>query len=297
MEFAADRRGRDVRATDRILKPEWRSRSPPGLHTLTVAFLTLPSHAVTVQHPAPGMHGRDPVPSAGRRLPLFGAVSRRALVCTRASALNWRTEANWTNGMLAQSVSKEDLLRLREALDQVSYGILLLDADFRAQFINRAFRGIWALPDEVADANPTFAELLEHGFRTTNSNLSPEALDEYVAGRLEHLCSGEGEARELRLGDGRVLRFEATVLRSGGRMVSYADVTDQVRAAEELQRLSSTDELTGLWNRRHFFGHAHRELERFQRYGRPLSVCMLDVDRFKSVNDRFGHAAGDAVPQ
>src|ERR1700722_17744090 len=55
------------------------------------------------------------------------------------------------------------------------------------------------------------------------------------------------------------------------------------------------DGLTSLFNRRHFEELARAEWARFQRYGRPLSLLVIDVDKFKSINDRFGHEAGDLV--
>lgn len=63
----------------------------------------------------------------------------------------------------------------------------------------------------------------------------------------------------------------------------------------EVQQLAITDELTGLYNRRHFFELAEREFDRARRYGRPLATIMLDVDHFKQVNDTYGHAVGDQV--
>jgi diguanylate cyclase (GGDEF)-like protein len=65
--------------------------------------------------------------------------------------------------------------------------------------------------------------------------------------------------------------------------------------AQDLAKLAAVDGLTGLYNRRHFDGLARAELARCQRYMRPLAILMLDVDHFKLVNDRFGHAAGDGV--
>jgi diguanylate cyclase (GGDEF)-like protein/PAS domain S-box-containing protein len=64
---------------------------------------------------------------------------------------------------------------------------------------------------------------------------------------------------------------------------------------EELRRLSDTDPLTGVLNRRGFLKVAQRELKRLRRYGRPLALIALDLDHFKRVNDRFGHDAGDML--
>src|SRR5581483_10137424 len=61
----------------------------------------------------------------------------------------------------------------------------------------------------------------------------------------------------------------------------------------QLERLATTDTLTGLYNRRHFLSALEAEWSRFQRYYRSLSVLMIDIDHFKTVNDRFGHAVGD----
>ena len=67
-------------------------------------------------------------------------------------------------------------------------------------------------------------------------------------------------------------------------------------ASRELQRLATTDELTGLPNRRHFLARLKEESDRATRFReRSLSVAMADADHFKRVNDTYGHAAGDAV--
>ncbi|GAA3335871.1 hypothetical protein GCM10020358_05850 [Amorphoplanes nipponensis] len=68
-----------------------------------------------------------------------------------------------------------------------------------------------------------------------------------------------------------------------------------VRMHEEAQRLSLTDPLTGLWNYRYLRESLRREVERASRFGRMLTVLVLDLDHFKDVNDTYGHAAGDTV--
>lgn len=70
---------------------------------------------------------------------------------------------------------------------------------------------------------------------------------------------------------------------------------DNARLFADARRHATIDELTGVWNRRSFFENAGREFQRSQRTLRPLAVLMFDVDHFKSVNDTYGHAAGDQV--
>ncbi|MFV2103316.1 diguanylate cyclase [Micromonospora sp. LOL_024] len=74
-----------------------------------------------------------------------------------------------------------------------------------------------------------------------------------------------------------------------------AVAVDNVRVHEENQRLSLTDPLTGLWNYRYLRESLRREVERASRFGRMVSILVLDLDRFKQVNDTYGHPAGDTV--
>ena len=66
-------------------------------------------------------------------------------------------------------------------------------------------------------------------------------------------------------------------------------------ALEERRRMAMTDALTGAYNRRHFMSHLRRELRRARRVGAELSLLLIDVDHFKRINDRLGHAGGDEV--
>lgn len=70
---------------------------------------------------------------------------------------------------------------------------------------------------------------------------------------------------------------------------------ENLRLLEEVKKLAVIDPLTGVHNRRAFFEEAERELSRSIRYQRPLAVIMIDVDKFKSINDRYGHPAGDVI--
>lgn len=70
---------------------------------------------------------------------------------------------------------------------------------------------------------------------------------------------------------------------------------DLRRSEMRYRELSLTDELTGLYNARHFFRQVQAEVERAMRYNSPLSLCVLDVDHFKEYNDAYGHLCGDSV--
>jgi len=71
--------------------------------------------------------------------------------------------------------------------------------------------------------------------------------------------------------------------------------TELTQKNEELEQLAIRDKLTGIYNRRKLDESLAREITRAGRYGRPLSIIMLDLDHFKEVNDTYGHPAGDTV--
>ncbi len=75
------------------------------------------------------------------------------------------------------------------------------------------------------------------------------------------------------------------------------DITERRKLQLELKKQARTDELTGLYNRRHFTSKTNRELCRCKRYGSSAAFIMLDIDLFKQVNDTFGHATGDLALQ
>ena len=94
---------------------------------------------------------------------------------------------------------------------------------------------------------------------------------------------------EARLSDGDYLRIGNCIYRflEGGNI--------EAEYHEEIYRLTVQDGLTGLHNRRSLTEFLDRELSRAERHSRPLALALFDIDRFKSVNDGFGHLAGDTI--
>ncbi len=105
-----------------------------------------------------------------------------------------------------------------------------------------------------------------------------------IIGVLELLDRADGEPFDE--GDLHTIRSFA---------VQAAVAIENVRLHEATQQASVTDGLTGLWNLRYFQQRAEEEVERAERFGHALSLALLDIDHFKSVNDEHGHLVGDQV--
>lgn len=91
-------------------------------------------------------------------------------------------------------------------------------------------------------------------------------------------------------------QFTEQDLHSLSTFTSYASAAiKNALIFKELQNLSITDGLTGLYNRRHFYNCLENEIIRSERYGRSFTLAILDIDKFKYYNDTYGHLAGDLV--
>ena len=146
-----------------------------------------------------------------------------------------------------------------------------------------------------------------HNVEIPGSNLICRHLNESFNGRSRCLpLVAQNQAYGLL----HVLHNESTALPSGGRseaeIAEYEELTDRVaerislglaniRLRDSLRDQAIRDPLTGLFNRRYMEESLERELRRSIRHDRPVAVIMIDVDRFKQFNDRYGHPNGDAL--
>jgi two-component system cell cycle response regulator len=91
------------------------------------------------------------------------------------------------------------------------------------------------------------------------------------------------------------VRFEELLLRLRRVLKERRLTQERVHMLDKLKKLSITDGLTQLYNSRYFYNQLKAEIDRTARYQRPLSLLLLDIDRFKEYNDNYGHLEGDKI--
>lgn len=150
-------------------------------------------------------------------------------------------------------------------------------------------------PDDVSDDLVAWSALVhpdDDKMRRDawEAHIRGETARYHVVFRMRHqqghwvwiLARGQAVARDAQ---GRATRIVGT----------RQDISEYKQTELGLQAMAHTDELTGVHNRRHFLERAAEELARAQRYGHPVTLLMMDLDHFKAINDRHGHAGGDEV--
>jgi diguanylate cyclase (GGDEF)-like protein len=174
---------------------------------------------------------------------------------------------------------------------------MVVDKAIRCRYWNRQSEALFDLPPGFVHQGIAMEEVLRQIAR--NGIYGPGEIEDHVSRRLKVIGGFQAHAFELTRPDGRSLRIMgAPVLIEGepeGLVLLQEDITEHKNYQATLERLATTDHLTGLLNRRAFLDATEREIRRAHRYGQPLALIMLDVDHFKHINDGHGHPAGDEV--
>ncbi len=156
--------------------------------------------------------------------------------------------------------------------------------------------------DRIIDFNPRLQEILPEVKKTSVGYSGFEALAAYPV-LTELIQENVAKSVELQIGEGGSSRYYQSRLtplldwkkEPVGKIITLHDHTQVKHLLEQLEVLATLDDLTRVFNRRHFKELAAKEVYRFQRYGGALSLIVLDLDHFKRVNDTHGHLAGDAA--
>jgi diguanylate cyclase (GGDEF)-like protein/PAS domain S-box-containing protein len=151
----------------------------------------------------------------------------------------------------------------------------------------------WLYP-ELTSARIAYdgREYVSKGFRTSEwKQKSDIYVHAHPSGFVEVFYNGDVSEVD----DSPLLKEEQSLLHAIAERLGR--IIERLRAEQLLVKLATTDPLTGLYNRRHFFDLAEMEIARSKRYGHPLACIMIDIDFFKRINDSYGHLFGDRVLQ
>ena len=192
----------------------------------------------------------------------------------------------------ASLIAKSDELRRANmrfdaALNNMTQGLSMYDAEQRLVVANTRFAEIYGLSPEQVRPGTTAREILEHRIANgTSAGISP---DDYIKRVFRETADVQT------LPDGRIISIQRQWLPDGSVLTTHEDITDRRQNEAKVAFMAHHDLLTGLPNRTFFMEKIEEAGARLRRRGEAFTVFMLDLDRFKDVNDSLGHPAGDAL--
>lgn len=169
--------------------------------------------------------------------------------------------------------------------EKLSTGVMIIDTDYRIMDYNPALEKVFphlnlnVKNQSVFDVFSDYPTLLK-------------TIRDHNEERIEMMIENNGSPTYYRTS------FNAMHNRRGkqiGFIISYYEFTNEKYLVEKLEKLAALDGLTGVYNRPYFDQYATKEINRINRYGGVISMIYLDIDRFKTINDTYGHPAGDLV--
>jgi diguanylate cyclase (GGDEF)-like protein len=200
------------------------------------------------------------------------------------------TEQKRSEQLLAEKAAELEAMneRFDAALNNMSQGLCMFDAQQNVVVSNARYSEIYRLDRDRIKPGTTLAQILEYR-REKGTDFSGVAPDVYLSQNVKEA----GEVREL--ADGRTVAIARHMMADGGWLTTHEDITDRARNEKRIAFLAQHDLLTGLANRALFAEKLEDAARRLQRHGTTFSVLMLDLDKFKNVNDTLGHPAGDQL--
>jgi len=233
-------------------------------------------------------------------------IKLTASTTTAAALADWRTEAWYligltivivvaiggTGAVVVQFFRKQSI-QLDSTLNNLSQGVCMFDAHRRLILCNDRYAEMFLLPHKLTTPGTTLQQIFDHQvLHRLHPGTGP---DGYIRGMMAIITAGEPASIVTEFADGRAM---VTVFRpapGGGFVTTVEDVTEQKRAEKRIAHIAHHDPLTGLHNRAAFSDYLATTIAESLRSGGTFAILCLDLDRFKEVNDLYGHLVGDAL--
>ncbi len=181
--------------------------------------------------------------------------------------------------------------RFNAALGHMAQGLAMFDGEARLIVSNERYARIYDIPPETLTPGTTLREIVERRIEA-----GMYAGENPMADLRDHLqAPREPSTKIMKLSDGRAILVTRQPMRNGGWVTTHEDVTERELSAVRIAEMARHDMLTGLGNRMQLMEAIEAASARLRRQGEPFSILLLDLDRFKQVNDSLGHGFGDRL--
>src|SRR3569623_1771972 len=206
----------------------------------------------------------------------FIAVGQLTL-CTLPMAVRFEEQAN----------------RFDVALNNMSHGLSMLDAQDRLQVWNERFLELLHLQNAPVRVAMRLTELIRYSLRARN--YTSKSVKTEVSELVRGLRQDNFDQFQISLDGARTIAISRRMMPDGGSVIIFEDVTERNSAQERIAHLARFDELTGLATRTQFRERIAATLAAVQERENHLAVHLIDLDRFKTINDTLGHPIGDML--
>lgn len=188
---------------------------------------------------------------------------------------------------------REKSILLEATLEHMDQGVAKISATGVVELCNRRAMELLDLPAELMASKPTLVNVLAY----LRARGEFQGASQEVQDLLRHSNGGvdQPQVYDRPRPDGRILEVQTVPIKGGGALRTFTDVTQRKQAEQQIRHVAEHDGLTGLLNRTAFLQALQAAATDVHRSGRGFAVLYVDLDGFKPVNDRYGHAVGDQL--